>query len=167
MSSPVAAAKPSTSNGGSGGRMGGSGGRTGGGTGGHMNMGSGGMTASGSGGMSRHGGNGGGGSGGTTGSAGCSDAKQLWFDDFETGDYRRWTGKTYKDDWGNNCQNTAISTESAHSPTHSQRSEIVCAYGRRRRDARLWRHSDSRATTSCRRSRTPASASMRRTAWSP
>jgi hypothetical protein len=58
----------------------------------------------------------------------CVKAKQLWFDDFETGDYRRWTSQTYNNEWGDDCQSNALSTETAHSPTRSQRSEIVCQY---------------------------------------
>jgi len=59
---------------------------------------------------------------------GCFQAKRLWFEDFETGDYSRWTSKTYNSDWGNDCQSNALSTLQAVSPTHSNRSEIVCAY---------------------------------------
>ena len=58
----------------------------------------------------------------------CFDATRLWFEDFETGDYRRWTSKTYNADWGNDCQDNQLSTETAHSASHSQRSEITCAY---------------------------------------
>jgi hypothetical protein len=98
---------------GSGGRSGGSGGRT--------SSGSGGMSSTGSGGTN-------GGSGGTNGSAGCIDAKQLWFEDFETGDYSRWTSMTYDAEWGDDCQSNALSTEDSHGPTHSNRSEITCKY---------------------------------------
>ena len=58
----------------------------------------------------------------------CFRAKLLWSEDFETGDYSRWTSKTYDAPWGNNCQNNGFSTDHPHSPTHSQRSEITCAY---------------------------------------
>jgi hypothetical protein len=71
------------------------------------------------------------GGGGTTaagGTSGCFPAKRLWFEDFETGDYSRWTSKTYNSDWGNDCQSNALSTVQAVSPTHANRSEIVCAY---------------------------------------
>lgn len=60
--------------------------------------------------------------------AGCFRAKRLWFEDFETSDYSRWTSKTYGSDWGNACQGNALSALQAESPTHSNRSEIVCAY---------------------------------------
>jgi hypothetical protein len=60
--------------------------------------------------------------------SGCFAAKRLWFDDFETGDLSRWTSQTYNNDWGDNCQSNGLSTESAHSPTRSMRSEIVCPY---------------------------------------
>jgi hypothetical protein len=63
----------------------------------------------------------------TTGS-GCFRATRLWFDDFETGDYSRWTSKTYGADWGNACQDNALSTVHAVSPTHANRSEITCPY---------------------------------------
>jgi hypothetical protein len=96
------------------------------------NSGSGGAVSSGGGATSGSGGQSGGGngngSGGSTGSAGCFDAKQLWFDDFETNDYSRWTGMSYDNEWGDNCQSTAISTEDSHSPSHAERSEIVCKY---------------------------------------
>lgn len=89
----------------------------------------------GSGGISGMGGGGGsagtGGSGGVsgmggTGGGGCFDATRLWFDDFELGNYSRWTGQSYGNDWGDQCQNNAISSDTAVSPTHSNRSEIVC-----------------------------------------
>lgn len=56
----------------------------------------------------------------------CLRATQLWSEDFETGDHRRWTSRSYSEDWGDECQSTAISTARAHSGRHSQRSEIVC-----------------------------------------
>ena len=56
----------------------------------------------------------------------CVNATRLWYDDFETGDYSRWTGRSYNNEWGNGCQNNGISTEQAHSGTRSSRSEIVC-----------------------------------------
>jgi hypothetical protein len=62
------------------------------------------------------------------GPPGCFDATLLWFEDFETGDYSRWTGHTYNDDWGNDCQSTARTDAIAQSPTHSQRSEVKCPY---------------------------------------
>lgn len=59
---------------------------------------------------------------------GCFHATRLWFDDFETGDYSRWTSRTYGADWGNACQDNALSAVHAVSPTHSNRSEITCPY---------------------------------------
>ncbi len=56
----------------------------------------------------------------------CVAARRLWFDDFETGDYSRWTGHTYFGDWGNACESTGISTENPHAGVYSNRSEIVC-----------------------------------------
>jgi hypothetical protein len=71
---------------------------------------------------------GGGGTSAAGGTSGCFRARRLWFEDFETGDYSRWTSKTYNSDWGNNCQSNALSTSQAVSPTHANRSEIVCEY---------------------------------------
>ena len=58
----------------------------------------------------------------------CFRAKLLWSEDFESGDYRRWTSNTYNAAWGNDCQNNGFSTDHPLSPTHSHRSEITCAY---------------------------------------
>ncbi len=58
----------------------------------------------------------------------CVDAKLLWFEDFETSDYARWSSQGYNDAWGNRCQNTARSSEERRSGAHSQRSEVVCPY---------------------------------------
>lgn len=58
----------------------------------------------------------------------CVNATQLWFEDWETGDYRRWTSMTYDGNWGNQCQSNGFSMERALSGTRSHRSEIVCAY---------------------------------------
>jgi hypothetical protein len=58
----------------------------------------------------------------------CVKAKLLWSEDFETGDYSRWTSQTYDGNWGNDCQSNGFSTVHALSGTHSHRSEIVCAY---------------------------------------
>ncbi|MFO0568825.1 MAG: hypothetical protein U0263_24395 [Polyangiaceae bacterium] len=75
---------------------------------------------------------GGGGTLATGGSAGaggapCFDAKRLWFEDFETGDYSRWTSQTYDKGWNNGfCHDNGFSTAQAQSPTHSHRSEITC-----------------------------------------
>jgi hypothetical protein len=85
----------------------------------------------GSGGPSTNGGSGGsgsGGSGGSGGSATCIQATQLWFDDFETNDYSRWTGQDYGNDWKDGfCHANGFSSDQAVSPTHSHRSEITCA----------------------------------------
>lgn len=76
-------------------------------------------------------------SGGTGGAGGslpdgstgaCFRATRLWFDDFETGDYSRWTSSSYGNDWGNDCQSNGFSTLQAVSGTRSHRSEITCAY---------------------------------------
>jgi hypothetical protein len=58
----------------------------------------------------------------------CVAATLLWSEDWETGDYSRWTSQGYGDDWGNECQSNGLSQDRAHSPTHSHRSEITCAY---------------------------------------
>jgi hypothetical protein len=72
-----------------------------------------------------------GGTGGATGGTGggaCFDAKRLWFDDFETGDYSRWTSQSYDKGFnGGLCHDNGFSTTQAVSPTHSHRSEITCA----------------------------------------
>lgn len=71
---------------------------------------------------------GGAGTGGVGGTGACFDAKRLWFDDFETGDYSRWTSQTYGNDWNNGlCHQNGFSTAHAVSPTHSHRSEITCS----------------------------------------
>ena len=51
----------------------------------------------------------------------------MWFDDFETGDHSRWTGGNYDEDWGNDCQSTALDTGNVHAGVYAQRSEIVCS----------------------------------------
>jgi hypothetical protein len=66
--------------------------------------------------------------GGSAGMGACVTATRLWFDDFETGDYSRWTSNDYGTGWGNDCQSNGFSTDHAVSPTHANRSEIVCPY---------------------------------------
>jgi hypothetical protein len=91
--------------------------------------GSGGSSSSGTGGGSSATGSGGSGGtgGGTGGSSACFDARRLWFEDFETGDYARWTGQDYGDNWKNGfCHSNDFSNTQAHSPTNSHRSEITC-----------------------------------------
>ncbi|AKF04702.1 hypothetical protein DB32_001851 [Sandaracinus amylolyticus] len=56
----------------------------------------------------------------------CVRARELWADDFETGDNSAWTGQGYGDPWGDACQSTAVSTVHPHSGRYAQRSEIVC-----------------------------------------
>jgi hypothetical protein len=70
------------------------------------------------------------GTGGAVGGDGgpCFHATRLWFEDWETGDYGRWTSNTYGADWGNDCQANGISTEQAVSGTHSNKSVITCPY---------------------------------------
>jgi hypothetical protein len=58
----------------------------------------------------------------------CFEATLLWSDGFESGDYRNWSSQTYGADWGDDCQDNAISSDTASSGTRSQRSEITCAY---------------------------------------
>jgi hypothetical protein len=65
----------------------------------------------------------------TTGPQGeCFAARLLWSEDFEGGDYDRWTSKSYGADWGNDCQGNALSQEQARSGAWSNRSEITCAH---------------------------------------
>jgi hypothetical protein len=91
-------------------------GRGGTGTGGTMGQPTAGTSAAGSGG------------GGPVNPGDCFDATMLWFEDFETGDYSRWTSNGYGDEWGDDCQNNGLSTETSVSGETSQRSEIVCPY---------------------------------------
>jgi hypothetical protein len=65
---------------------------------------------------------------GADGDGSCIAARLLWSEDWETGDYARWTSMSYGDGWGNGCQSNGLSTEQAASPTRSHRSEITCAY---------------------------------------
>lgn len=58
----------------------------------------------------------------------CVKATLLWSEDFETGDYARWTSNSYGNDWGNDCQSNGFSTEQAVSGTHSHKSSITCSY---------------------------------------
>jgi hypothetical protein len=70
----------------------------------------------------------GGGTGGSSGAPSCFKAIKLWSEDFETGDYSRWTSNTYGNDWKNGlCHANGFSTDHAVSPSHSHRSEITCA----------------------------------------
>ena len=59
----------------------------------------------------------------------CVNATRLWFEDFEAGDYSRWTGGSYCDGCPFTCAATALSTAQAHGPAHSQRSEVTCSTG--------------------------------------
>lgn len=64
---------------------------------------------------------------GTDGGGPCFNARLLWFDDFETGDYSRWTSSDYGADWHNGfCHDNGFSQDHAVSPSHSHRSEITC-----------------------------------------
>jgi hypothetical protein len=58
----------------------------------------------------------------------CSGATLLWSEDWETGDYSRWTSQTYGGTWGNDCQSNGLVEGESVSPTHSHRSEITCPY---------------------------------------
>jgi hypothetical protein len=67
------------------------------------------------------------GAGGTAGGGACFHATRLWFEDFETGDYQRWTSQTYGKDWNNGfCHDNGFSTDHAKSPSHSHKSVITC-----------------------------------------
>ena len=56
----------------------------------------------------------------------CVRATRLWSEGFETGDHRRWSSRSYSEDWGDACQSTSITTARRHSGRYAQRSEIVC-----------------------------------------
>jgi len=64
----------------------------------------------------------------TTGDPGeCLEATLLWSEDFETGDYSRWTSMTYDGDWnGGLCHDNGFSSEQSVSPGSSHRSEVTC-----------------------------------------
>ncbi len=106
----------------------GTGGSTTSGTGGSAGGSSGtGGSSSGSGGSSSGSGGSSSGTGGAGGTAECFDATRLWFEDFETGNYDRWTSSTYGNDWNSGfCHANGFSENYAVSPTHSHRSEITC-----------------------------------------
>lgn len=57
----------------------------------------------------------------------CVQARLLWFEDFENGDYDRWTSNTYGADWGGPCDYNELSMDHAVSGGWSNRSEITCA----------------------------------------
>jgi hypothetical protein len=59
----------------------------------------------------------------------CFEARLLWFEDFETGNYERWTSNSYGGDWGNECQSNGFSADQARSGSSSHRSEITCVLG--------------------------------------
>ena len=73
---------------------------------------------------------GGGPDAGCQGDCVCVEATRLWFDDFETGDYSRWTSSDYGADWNNGtCHDNQVSTDRAVSGAAAHRSEITCAIG--------------------------------------
>jgi hypothetical protein len=84
--------------------------------------------SSGTGGASGASGSGGSSGGGTAGAGGdCFDATRLWFEDFETGDYSRWTGQDYGNDWKNGfCHANGFADTHYLTGSHSHRSEITC-----------------------------------------
>lgn len=57
----------------------------------------------------------------------CVRATDLWHEDFETGDYSRWTGGGYGNSWGDACQSNGFTTAHPHAGGRAHRSEIVCA----------------------------------------
>lgn len=57
----------------------------------------------------------------------CVQARLLWFEDFEGGDYDRWTSNGYGADWGGPCDYNERSMDQAVSGGWSNRSEITCA----------------------------------------
>lgn len=59
----------------------------------------------------------------------CVEARLLWFEDFENGDYDRWTSNNYGADWGGPCDYNELSMDHAMSGSWSNRSEITCAIG--------------------------------------
>jgi hypothetical protein len=60
----------------------------------------------------------------------CIAATLLWSEDWETGDYSRWTSMTYDAEWnGGVCHDNGFSTEDSVSPGNSHRSEVTCESG--------------------------------------
>jgi hypothetical protein len=57
----------------------------------------------------------------------CVQARLLWSEDFEGGDYDRWTSNSYGADWGGPCDYNERSMDQAVSGGWSNRSEITCA----------------------------------------
>jgi hypothetical protein len=57
----------------------------------------------------------------------CAEATRLWMEDFEGGNYARWTGNTYAADWdGGHCHDNGFTSDRAHGGSRSHRSEISC-----------------------------------------
>ncbi len=57
----------------------------------------------------------------------CVGADRLFGEDLESGGPRGFTGSSYDDVWGNDCQSTRTQSELTHGGSFAQRSEIVCA----------------------------------------
>jgi hypothetical protein len=55
----------------------------------------------------------------------CVNARRLWFEDYETGDYQRWTGG-YDSGANNRCQENGFDSENAFDGSSSHRSQILC-----------------------------------------
>lgn len=73
-----------------------------------------------------HTGGSGGGSGGNE--SNTDDATLLWYEDFESGNYDRWTSETYEADWNNGlCHDNGFSSEEVQEGSFSHRSDITCA----------------------------------------
>ncbi|HWB77629.1 MAG TPA: hypothetical protein VG755_21835 [Nannocystaceae bacterium] len=63
-----------------------------------------------------------------TGDGECIPATLLWFDDFETGDYSRWSAGNYGADWHDGeCHDNGFTDATFVSAGHSHRSAITCA----------------------------------------
>lgn len=62
-------------------------------------------------------------------SAPCVRAHRIWYEDFERGDYARWTSRTYNADWGPEsarCREVRFAGERVRSGARAHRSQVTC-----------------------------------------